>query len=74
MVHTSSRYFYVLFYEIKHTSYTILKIFVKLLHFLKKTVANKLLNGTTCAVGDIKRDHTEVTEQFINLQYFPVAV
>ncbi len=45
--------------------------FFKLLRFLKMTVANKLLNGTTGAVGDIKRHHTE---QFINLQYFPVVV
>ncbi len=45
--------------------------FFKLLFFLKKTVANKLLNGTTGAVGDIKRHHGE---QFINLQYFPVVV
>ncbi len=42
--------------------------FFKLLPFLKKTVGNKLLNGTTGAVGDIKRHHGE---QFINLQYFP---
>ncbi len=45
--------------------------FFKLLRFLKKTVANKLLNGTTGAVGDIKRHHAE---QLINLQYFPVVV
>ncbi len=32
--------------------------------FLKKTVANKLLNGTTGAVGDIQRHHAE---QFINI-------
>ncbi len=44
--------------------------FFKLLRFLK-TVANKLLNGTTGAVGDIKRYHAE---QLINLQYFPVVV
>ncbi len=37
---------------------------------LKKTVANKLLNGTTGAVGDIERHHTK---QFINLHYFPVV-
>ncbi len=45
--------------------------FFKLSRFLKKTVANKLLNGTTGAVGDIQRHHAE---QFINLQYFPVVV
>ncbi len=45
--------------------------FLKLLRFLKMTVANKLLNGNTGAVGDIKRHHAE---QFINLQYFPVVV
>ncbi len=45
--------------------------FVKLLRFLNKTVANKLLNGTTGAVGDIQRHHAK---QFINLQYFPVVV
>ncbi len=45
--------------------------FFKLSHFLKKMVANKLLNGTTGAVGDIQRHHAE---QFINLQYFPVVV
>ncbi len=45
--------------------------FFKLLHFLKKTVVNKLLNGTTGAVRHIKRHHAE---QFINLQYFPVVV
>ncbi len=44
--------------------------FFKLLCFLKKTVGNKLLNGTG-AVGDIKHHHAE---QFINLQYFPVVV
>ncbi len=31
----------------------------------------QLLNGTTGAVGDIKRHHTE---HFMNLQYFPVVV
>ncbi len=45
--------------------------FFKLLRFLKKTVANKLLNGSTGAVGDIKQHHAE---QFINLLYFPVVV
>ncbi len=45
--------------------------FFKLLRFLKMTVANKLLNGTTGAVGDIQRHHAE---QFLNLQYFPVVV
>ncbi len=45
--------------------------FFKLLCLLKKTVANKLLNGTTGAVGDIKRHHAQ---QFINLQYFPIVV
>ncbi len=42
--------------------------FFKLLRFLKNTVANKLLNGTTGAVGDIQRHHAK---QFINL---PVVV
>ncbi len=45
--------------------------FVKLLRFLNKTVANKLLNGTTGAVGDIQRHQAK---QIINLQYFPVVV
>ncbi len=45
--------------------------FLKLLRFLKKTVANKLLNGTTGAVRDIKRHHAV---PFINLQYLPVVV
>ncbi len=45
--------------------------FFKLLRFLKKKVANKVLNVTTGAVGDIKRHHAK---QFINLQYFPVVV
>ncbi len=45
--------------------------FFKLLSFLKNTVANKLLNGTTGAVGDIQRHHAE---WFINLRYFPVVV
>ncbi len=45
--------------------------FFKLLRCLKMTVANKLLNGTTGAVGDIQRHHAE---HFINLQYFPVTV
>ncbi len=44
--------------------------FFKQLRFLK-TVAIKLLNGTTGAVGDIQRHHAK---QFINLQYFPVVV
>ncbi len=42
-------------------------IFFKLLRFLYKTFANKLLNGTTGTVGDIQR-------QFINLKYFPFVV
>ncbi len=33
--------------------------FFKLLRFLKEMVANKLLNGTTSAVEDIKRHHAE---------------
>ncbi len=41
--------------------------FFKMLRFLKKMVANKLLNGTIGAVGDIAK-------QFINLQYFPIVV
>ncbi len=45
--------------------------FFKLFSFLNKTVANKLLNGTTGAVGDIQR---HLAKQFINLQYFPVVV
>ncbi len=52
MVHTSSRYFQVLFYNIKHTSYTTLMIFLNCHVSLKKTVANKLVNRTTGAVGD----------------------
>ncbi len=59
MVHTSSRYFHVLFYDIKHTSYTTLVTFLNCYVFLKKTVANKLLNWTTGAVGDIKHYHAE---------------
>ncbi len=71
VIHTSSKYFHVLFYNIKHTSYTPLVIFFfKLLRFLK-TVANKMLNGTTGAVGDNKHHHAV---QFINLQYFPTVV
>ncbi len=46
-------------------------IFFKRLRFLNKTIANKLLNGTTGAVGDIQRRHAK---QFINLQYFPIVV
>ncbi len=50
-------------------SYTPLVIFFfnrlkKRLRFLKKTVAIKLLNATTGAVGDIQHH----AEQFINLQ------
>ncbi len=45
-------------------------IFFKLLRFLKK-VANKVLNGTTGAVGDIQRHHAE---QCIHFQYFPIVV
>ncbi len=65
-----SRYFHVLFYDIKHQLHPT-RDFFKLLRFLKKTVANKLLNGTTGSVGDIQCHHAE---QFINLQYFPVVV
>ncbi len=43
----------------------------KLLNFLKMKVANKLLNGTTGAVGDIQRHHAE---HFISLEYFLVVV
>ncbi len=43
--------------------------FFKLLCFLK-TVANKLLNVTTGAVGDIKHH----ADQFINLQYLLIVV
>ncbi len=76
VVHTSSRYFHVLISDIKHTSYTPLVIFFFFFFtvtFLKneKTVANKMLNGTTGAVGDIKHHHAE---QFINVQYFPTVV
>ncbi len=42
-----------------------------MLRFLKKTVVNKLLNGTTGAVWDIQRHHAK---QFINLQYVPIVV
>ncbi len=42
-----------------------------MIRFFKKTVASKLLNGTTGTVGDIQRHHAE---QCINLQYFPVVV
>ncbi len=45
--------------------------FLKLLRFLKKTVANKLLNGTTGAVWDIQHHHAK---QFINVQYFPITI
>ncbi len=38
--------------------------FFKLLRFLKKTVANKLINGTTCAVGDIQRHHTKLLSMY----------
>jgi len=41
-------------HQLHHTS----DVF-KLLHFLKKMVANKLLNWTTGAVGDIKHYHAE---------------
>ncbi len=34
--------------------------------FLKKKVANKLLNGTTCAIWDIQRHHAK---QFIVVSY-----
>ncbi len=43
----------------------------KLLRFLKKPFANKLLNGTTGAVRDIQCHHAK---QFINLLYFTVVV
>ncbi len=33
--------------------------FFKLLRFLKKTVAKKLINGTTGAVGDIQHHHAK---------------
>ncbi len=33
--------------------------FFKRLRLLKKTVANKLLKGTTGAIGDIQRHHAE---------------
>ncbi len=58
----------------KHTNYTPLVMFFFLtVTFLKKekTVANKMLNGITGAVGDIKHHHAE---QFINVQYFPTVV
>ncbi len=62
MGHTSSRYFHVLFYEIKQLHHT--RDFLKPSHLLKKTVANELLNGTTGAVGDIQHHH---------VKYFPVV-
>ncbi len=62
MGHTSSRYFHVLFYEIKQLHHT--RDFLKPSRLLKKTVANELLNGTTGAVGDIQRHHAK---------YFPVV-
>lgn len=63
VVNTSSRYFHVLFYDIKHISNTSLVpysgFFKKLIRVLKKAVANKWLDGTMEAVGDIKRQHAE---------------
>ncbi|XP_051734970.1 uncharacterized protein C10orf67 homolog, mitochondrial isoform X3 [Ctenopharyngodon idella] len=60
VVNASSRQFHVLFYDIKCISITPLVIFfLKLLCVLKKAVANKWLNGTPQAVGDIKRHNGE---------------
>ncbi len=41
-------------HKLHHTS-----DFFKLLRFLKKTLASKLLNGTTGTLWDIKRHHAE---------------
>ncbi len=56
---------FILRHKTHHLHHT--RDFIKLLLFLKNTVANKLLNGTTGAVGDIKRHHAE---QFINYSIF----
>ncbi len=42
----------VLFYDIKYIINTVF-------FYVKKIIANKWLNGTTEAVGDIKRYHTK---------------
>ncbi len=66
VVHTSSRYFHVLFYNIKTHQLHNTRDFFKLLCFFEKMVANNVINGTTCA--DFQRHHAE---QFINLPYVP---
>ncbi len=63
--HTSSRNVHVLFYDIKHTSYTTLVIFFKMLRFFKKTVANKLLNRTTGAVETSSLSGTVITPKTV---------
>jgi len=65
VVNTSSRYFHVLFYDIKYISNR-LHLFLKLLHLLKKAVANKSLNGTTGVVEDIKCHHVEQVNSFFH--------
>jgi len=57
VVNTSSRYFQVLFYDLKYICFTPVMIFLSCC-VLKMAVANKWLNGTTEAVEEIKH-HAE---------------
>ncbi len=49
---------------LRHKTHQYTTQFFKLLRFLKKTVANKLLNRTTGAVEDIQRHHAKTFDQF----------
>ncbi len=57
VVHSSSRNFHVLFYDIKYIRNAC--DFLKLLLVLKKVVANKWPNETTEIVRNIKIHHAE---------------
>jgi len=57
VVNIASKYFHVLIYDIKHTSYNPLVIFLNLYCVLKTAVANKLLKGTASFGGDFRRHY-----------------
>lgn len=63
-MNASSRYFYILFCNIKHTSDTPLMIF-NLLHFFKNVVASKLLNG----IADIDTEQQNSSTHFHNIVF-----
>lgn len=56
MINKTAKYFHVVIYDIKHTSYDLLVNFY-LYCVYKMVVANKLLKATTSFAGGVRRHH-----------------